>query len=319
MSLWYLIMVPRPVRCEGCDGHGIVPDDPDDPDPGPAGCTECNGTGATGEVRWGLHPGATRLYETASAARGVIKRDLRHDRMVRVKPSRPPPPPRPDLDPEEGRDYRLLLVDADACEALDDRWTTDRQFEHAADRALLLAERALKLQPSVAIGLLKRGAGEAVTVAIDAIREGRLEEARAILAAARPEEPKLDAQDWEVVRRALSREVRANAPGEPGVTLAERADDGTWPRARDLLARLDACAALQDLYRQRAAGAAMTTDALIGWATGQGPRRCWRSGPAAGGMAATECGDTVPMLASTDERAQVACPACEAALARAQV
>jgi len=98
------------------------------------------------------------------------------------------------------------------------------------------------------------------------------------------------------------------------VAFADRADNETWLRARDILAKLDAHDALVEIDRQAQEGAAATVETMRAWAAGEGPRRCLRD-PArppgeADKLAWTACGDQVPVPATTADPAQVQCVGC---------
>ncbi len=303
MSTWYLIMVPRMAPCEECGGRGEV----DSGDDEVGACVACDGRGSSGEMTW--EPHNRHLIGEPGQARGVIKRAQKpltvHDRGPSYA--------------EEGKTFRILAVDTDVCEPVDDRWTLDRKFELATERALFWADRALALQPQVSSGLLRGDAGERVTVATDAILAGRLDDAREILAGVRPEEPRLDAAELEIVRLALDAVVRLGGPDGPGLSLGAQAhllDEPQVARARAVLAKLDACAVFDEIHRWNVHGAADTVESLARWAAGaEGSRRCFRDPqalpPVASGWAWTACGDLVPAPAATDDPARVACPTCE--------
>lgn len=306
MTLWYVVTVPRHGRCQTCNGHGVIADDPDDRYMGGARvtCAACGGSKRSGEITWEPNSDPWKLYADPGTARGVIRARRRHAGLGNS---------------EDGKHFRILVVDTDLAEPLDDRWDIDRQFELATERALFWAERALKLQPSAALGLRKRGGAEAITVAHDAILTGRMDEARAILAGATPEKPALSPENWRVVRLVLANAVAAAAAFVPweraAAPVALCPEDAA--HARGLLASLDACAAIEQMHREGAARAAETVEATAAWAAGHGPRRCWRDVTrirTAVGMSGTACGDSVPLQATTLVRSEVACAGCERAL-----
>lgn len=302
MSTYYLIMVPRAVRCEACDGRGTV---------APPGifagvvdameCEACGGSGVTGDTS--TEPNREELYSTPGKARGVFKRTWR---MLGRGPA------------VEGRDFEIREIDLDLCESITKTWPVERQASHAIERAIFWTRRAVELGKRAHLPIADTAAGDALQVAQDAILAGRLDEAKEILAGARPEEPALSADDMATIRHALDALVRLGGGDRSGAGLiaAVHLSDDRIASARAVLGRLDAHAALSDLHRQRVQGSAATVEAMAQWASGGGPRRCARDesrDAGRSGMAWTRCGDLVPIGATTINPGEVACSGCSRA------